>query len=739
MIGELHQRLRPNQWLSSLTMGAIAGVIDAMYAISFAALIFSGILDAHISTGVGLALVSVTITSVVIALTASLSGMLSTLQETSTAIMALIASSIASQMAPTASGNEILATVILTIVLTNLLTGFCYFAFGVLNLGNLPRFIPYPVVGGFLAGTGWLLVQGAMSLMTTLPPEVAQLGRLFQPAQLVQWLPGLGFAMLLLLLLRRYKHALIMPGALLGGTILFYLLLAATQTSIAEARTFGLFLDPFSAGELRPSFSIAELAQADWAVVVGQSGKMITIPLITVLVLLLKATGIELAIKQDLDLNQELRSAGIANVVSALAGGAMIGFQSLSLTTLSYRASVKSRTVGLFKALFCLVLLLIGGSIISYFPKPILGGMLLYLGLDYLVEWVVDAWFKLPKIDYAVVLLVLGVVSTIGFLEGVGFGLMVMIALFVFNYSQISAIKHIRSGTNYQSNIVRTSQQSRLLQQQGNQIYLLYLHGFLFFGTANKLLTPITKRIANQNISPLKFIVLNFRSVSGLDSSATLSFIKLRQLAEREELYLVFTDVSSTVQKQLRQGGCDIDEAPTCYSFSDLDRGIEWCENQILGAVPWRRRRFVPLAMQLGEQFSNEDHVAELMPYLEKISVSAGQVLFRPGDTPDYLYLIESGQVTLLLELEGAPSRRIQTLGPGRLFGELDFYLKSLYRSSAKADQPSQIYRLSRIAAEQMRQNSPEVAATFQELIIRLLSDRLACSYQEVTDLMQIT
>lgn len=736
LIRQLRNEFQPNRLLPNLTMGLVATIIDAIYAISFAALIFSGVLSPYASIGIGLALLSVIITSIVIALMSSLPGMLTSLQEAPTAIVALTASLIVTQMPASASVSETLFTVMAAIVLINILTGIFCFVFGTLKLGNLPRFIPYPVVGGFLAGTGWLLAQGAMTLMTDLPLDMAHLPQLFQPNHLIQWLPGLGFAILVLLVLRRYSHALITPGLMLGAIALFYLVLAVTHTSIATALSAGLFLDPFPEGGLWQPLPISGFLQANWQAIMAQTGKILTIPLITVLAMLLKSTGIELATKQDLDLNRELQAAGVANLASGFAGGLIIGFQSLSLSTLSYaKVGIKSRMVGLFKALFCIMLLFAGGSIISYFPKPVLGGMLLFLGLDYLVEWLYDAWFKLPKIDYLMVVLILIVIGTVGFLEGVTVGLVVAIVLFVINYSQVKVTKHILSGATYSSHAARSWQQRRLLQAEGNQIYILELQGFLFFGTANKLLEQIRQR--SRHLPPLKSVVLSFQAVTGLDSSAVLSFSKLQQIAQQQQFNLVLTHVSPTIQRQLQQGDCLQVEGSFCQLFPDLDRGIEWCETQILDEIPQRRRRSLPLALQLDALFPNADHVPVFMQYLEELTVEAGQVLFHAGDTADALYLIETGEVTVLLGLESGQTRRLQSLGAGNLVGETDFFSQASHQTSAIVDQPSTLYRFSQTALQQLQQDHLEVAATFQQFVIRWVSDRLSSTYKEVTDLME--
>lgn len=381
LITTLQQEFHPSRLIPSLTAALITGVVAIIYSLSFVALIFSGDLAPYISIGIGLSLFAAMVQSLVIALMSSSPGMVSHVQEAPVAIMGVMAAAIAAQM--TAPTDEILPTVIVALAFTTLLTGICCFLLGKLKLGELIRFIPYPVVGGFLAGTGWLLSIGAILLMTNLSPSLDQLPQLLQPQVIWQWVPGSCFGVLLILVLRRYSHVLLMPGLVIGAIALFYLVLFITQISIPEAQAYGLLLGPFPEGGLWQPLQLSTLLQANWQLIFAQTGKMIAIVLITVLSLLLNATGIELAIGRDLDLNRELRATGIANLIAGLGGG-IIGFHGLGTSTLSYaKIGARSRLVGVANAIGIAAILLAGASVVSLFPKPVLGGVALFLGLDF--------------------------------------------------------------------------------------------------------------------------------------------------------------------------------------------------------------------------------------------------------------------------------------------------------------------------------------------------------------------
>jgi sulfate permease, SulP family len=731
----VQELLSAHRLAASLTAGAIAGIVGSTYGISFAALIFSGDLAPHLPLGIGLGLFAAVVLSVVVGTTNSLPGVATAPQEVPATLLSLMAGTIVTRMPEAASTTEVVSTVVVAIAVAALLTGLVSFALGFFKLGNLVRFIPYSVIGGFLAGTGWLLSSAGIGLMTGVT-QLSQLPTLQQPDMVIRWLPGVVFALLMLFLLRRYNHSLTVPGMVLGAIALFYITLLLTGTSTAQASVAGLLLGPFPEGSLWQPLSLEVLTQANWSVISHQADQLAIIPIVTILALLLNASGIELVAARDIDLNQELKAAGLANFISGLGGG-LIGFHTLGLTTLSYaKIGARSRLVGVFASLFCMAVLVFGASLVAFFPKFVLGGMVLFLGLDFLVEWLWDSWSKLPKLDYLIVLLILVVIAAAGFLQGVGVGVLMAAVLFVINYSQVSVTRHVLSGATHHSHVERPPHQQRSLREQGEQIYILELQGFIFFGTANRLLNQVQQRVAESHHSPLTFVILDFRLVSGIDVSAVFSFLKIKQTADQYKFRLVFTHLEPTVQKLLQQGGCLTPTDTTSQVFPDLDRGLEWCETQILETMSWRRSRFLPLPLQLQRLFSDPEQVANFIPYLEKLELLPEEVLFRQGEQSEALYFLESGQITTVLELTDGKMLRSQTLRMGTVIGEMEFHAKTVYERTAIADQSTTVYRLLRSRLQDMQQEQPETAAVFQEFMLSLLAERLNQAHKHIKNLL---
>lgn len=732
------QQLQPTTLLPSITSGLVAGIFAVIYSVSFATLIFSGTLSEYLPIGLGLTLFTSTVVSAIVALFSANPTAIAGPQETTAAILGLVVSAIAATMSGTNSTEEILLTAIAAIIFNSTVTGIFCLILGRFGIGELIRFVPYPVVGGFLAGSGWLLVKGGFRIVTGLSLEFSTLPKLAQSDQLINWIPAVIFAVLLFFILKRYSHFLIVPGMVVAGIATFYLVLLFTGTSVAAASQKGLLLGPFpDAGMWHAStFTLAAIAGANWQTILGLIGNFATLWFIQAISILLNISGIEVVSQRDIDLDRELKTAGIATLLSAVGGG-IGGFHHLSQSGLVYRLGARSRLAGLLVALICATMLLLGASILSFCPKQVIGGLLIFNGLSALFTWVYSAWFKFPLFDYCLILLIIFFMTAFGFLQGVVVGMVAAVILFAINTSQIAVTKHTFSGANRHSHVRRPPNEERLLRQKGEQIHILELQGLIFFGTARKLLDRIRERLENPDLPTVKFLVLDFRRVSGLDSSGVMSFSKIKQIAKQNQISLLFTNLSSQDIEQLQQGGCLELKEPFCQLFPDLDRGLEWCENQILESAKLRRRRFLPLALQLKILLPDLDNGSQLMKYLEQVQIKQGEFLLHQGDPADGFYFLESGQVSVVLELPNNQTERLATYDSGTILGEMGLYRKEPRTASVIADQNSRLYYLSAEAFERMENEEPKLAVTIHKFIVNLLAERLKQRSEELQNVLK--
>jgi SulP family sulfate permease len=717
--------------LASVVAGSVAGLMTTVAAVSSAALVFSGELAPHLPLGVQIALITAAVVGAVIAMGSSFRFIISGPDSNSTAVLALLATTITPALASVAP-DRVIPTLRAAMAVGTLATGVCLYLLGRLRAGRLIRFIPYPVVGGFLAGTGWLLLRGAVPVLTGRPLSLD--AQLLAPAMVARWAPGLAFALVLLFGLRRFKHYLVLPCLLAGAMGLAHLVRAALGYTLAEAVGAGFFVAPPPAQQAALPSSLLSLAgHVDWSLVAAQAPDMGALVAVSAISILLGAAGIELASGVDADLDRELRATGLSNLLSAVTGG-MVGFLSVSRTVLVQRAGANSRLAGLSAAAVAGLFLLWGGPLLSLLPKAMLGGLLLYLGLGLLREWVLEAGRRLARADQALVLVILLVVAWRGFISGVAVGLVIACLLFAVDYGRWRVIRLDATGATLRSNMLRAPDAERVLEREGARLRVLCLQGYVFFGSANHLLEHVRAQLAGGGRR--SYLLLDFRLVAGLDSSATWSFARLQELAERESVSIAYAGLRDAVRAQLTRAGLALDDGDAARTFPDLDRALEWCESQLL-ASEGALEDVVPLSRSLTQAFLAPWQLDQFVSWLEPVELATGATLCRRGDAPDALYFIESGRISAMREVPGAPARRLRTITCGNLVGEIAAFTGTPRAATLVADEPSRLYRLSVKRLREMQFEHPALAAALTQHVIALLAERLSHSAQEVDLLLR--
>jgi len=131
-------------------------------------------------------------------------------------------------LSPAGDSNAVMPTIVMTVMVTTAGAGAILVLLGLLKLGLLVRYIPYPVMGGFFASIGFLFVKGGIAVASGVAPEPGNLVRLLSPPLLSLTLPALAFAIILFLAQRRLNHCAIFPSLLLASFSIFYVVFALT-------------------------------------------------------------------------------------------------------------------------------------------------------------------------------------------------------------------------------------------------------------------------------------------------------------------------------------------------------------------------------------------------------------------------------------------------------------------------------------------------------------------------------
>ncbi len=719
------RQLNIGRHVPEIGAGTVGALVTLSYAASYAAMIFAGPLAVYESAGVSAALVTCGIVSILIALRSSFPFVMAGPDSNSTAVLAVMAVALATQMG---TGPATLPTLLMMLFLSAAGCGAILYLLGAARAGRYVRYIPYPVVGGFLAGTGYFVMNGAARVMTGHSIGAQAVAALPDVSPLTSAFP-IVLAALLIVLTRRTKHPLVVPGVLLGGILAFFVMLALTGTSIAAARSdsMQLLLHPLSRAVPQTLFHVDRSA-VDWTVLLSQGPAFLAMTVVVVITILLNSTGLDSATGHDVDFEQELKASGAANVVVGLAGG-MVGYISFTRSFLNYRAGSRTRLAPIITGLLCLFVTFVIPGVMGFLPRPVLTGLLLYLGFGLLFDWVVVAYRKLPLFEYVLLLIIFALIVVYGFITGVTLGIVIAGMLFVFNYSRSSPIKHVLAGATSNSNVHRSTTQVEYLRDHGDLSLGLVLQGYLFFGTARQIVDHVRPKPP-----ALRYLLVDFHSVQGVDASALFSFEKLKQICEKTATKLIFTDLPESIDTAFRRIGLLADD--TIRVFADRDRGQEWIEEHILAA---RGRQTAPSARVLDyvlSPFFSPGELATLRGYLTMEDVKKGTVIAKQNDASDAMFFVEYGQVSFYLNVDRHTRKRLRTYVSGTIVGEMGFYSNAPRSADIIAEESTRLYRMGREDSQRMEQEDPALAIKLHRYVIRLVSSRLQAANNEIESLL---
>ena len=477
---------------------------------------------------------------------------------------------------------------------------------------------------------------------------------------------------------------------------------------------------------LWPPVALDDLSLIDWPAIGGALVYLPVVVVLSVITVLMNASAIELAARRDIDLDHELRSVGLQNLVGG-AGGGLPGFHSVPLTLLAARLRAPVAGVGLIVAGLCVAALVFGDVVLAVVPTPLLGGLVVWVGLSLVIDWLFHSFPRLPVWEYLVVVLILVVIATAGFVWGLLVGLIAAAVLFVVEYGRVEIVRHVLTGRDYQSGNDSSEERRRALQSAGDAILIVRLQGFLFFGTADRMRRRIQRHIDHPESAPVRYLVVDFRRVSGLNSSTVMSFTRLAQMTGPETFTLIFCGMADVVRATMMRGGFTPDPEANLRFFGDLDHGLEWCENDLLASVAPEVVAGEPVpVIDLLVAVTKERKLAErLLPYLERLEIGAGETLIEQGAASNDVFFVETGRAAVMLAA-GNDRVRLATVGRGSIVGEMAFYLGKERSASVIAEVPLIAWRLSADSLARLETESPETLIRFHRGMAALLADRLA-------------
>ena len=713
-----------------LAAAAVSAVVLLTSIVSFASLMFPGPLAAGAPGAVWAMLVGGGVAGLWVALRSSLPPVSSGIDGATAAIFVLLIALVASSVMESGGGvDAAIQASMLALAMATASSGALLYALGRARWGHYLRFVPYFVVAGFLAATGWLLFAGGVRMSLGGRTPLA-LGSGIGAAEWARLGSGVAVFVLLLLLRRFARSALAMPLTLLGLIVVGTLVLRALGLG---GRNQGWYLPS-------PETLVAWSPWAAWQEwplslrqTLGLLPELLAVSAVVVVSLVSKVAALEVARQRPADLDQVLRAHGLGTMAAAPLGGIAAMVQ-LGTSRLLEAAGAATRMSGAACALMLLAVGLSGIDLLALVPLPVTVGLVFLLGWGFLVDGLGRLFAQRDVLNGLLALAIGAACVVSGYLVGVLGGIVAACLLFAASCARLGAVRQQLSRAQYSGCVSRPVEASRWLLEAGEQVQIHWLAGYLFFGSSEGVFEHVRRDLEGRPPGAVRYVILDFRRVTGADASTALSLIKLRHLCRSRRVALVFSAVAPGIDAALARDGvyADPGDALAPPPFGDVNAALAWCEERMLAAADIERgvasgaeSDEAGFAAWLQGELGNETEVGDFLAQLQRRRFESATTLYRQGDPADAIDLVASGQ--LAVELVAADGRRhhLRTLTTRTVVGEMGF-IRCVPRSATVVTQgPATLYTLSRAAFDQLRRERPDLAAAFDDLLLRTLAERL--------------
>jgi SulP family sulfate permease len=713
--------------LKDVLGGSAAAVLTVTFGLSYSLLIFSGPLAPYLSYGVAATFISSAALAAVVALGSSLPFAVAGPETSTAAMTGILASALVERMAAANPTAPLLAPMLITFGLASVATGITLCGFGVTRMGRAIRYVPYPVVGGFLGATGCLILLGAIRVITGERLQFATLDRFANVLTLSELAAACAMALILYLTWHRSRNSFGLPVILVGGVIAAHIAFRLVGISLAEAQAAGwTFQAPPKVSFMLP-WSAHELEHYPWHFLPDLIGDLIAVIFVTATSTLFNTTGIEVAAQREANLERELNVTGLANMLSGALGG-YTGCISVSRSILNYNSGGSGRLSGLTGAAISLLMLAVAPVLLGYMPKFVLGGLLIYLGADLLHRWIVESRRRLSIVEYLSLLAIIVIIVRWGFIAGILIGVVIGCATFALSAARIDSIKFSFDGSEYRSSLDRSRDEQAVLSAHGGKILGMNLQSYLFFGSANRLFQHV-KALLDRH-PECRFLLFDFKLVTGIDSSAAYSFAQIKGSASERGVIPVLVHVPAATEKALRSSGFIAGEVKV---IPELDHALEWCENEIIERYKGREQEETSLRDWFTQILGTGHDAAELMRRCQRMEVDAGDIIVRAGEAADSMHFILDGRVGVMIPADEGRTARVRSLGRYTTIGEMGLVTRAPRSATIQAEVASILYVLSADQFNAIKTDDPSLGQKLLTYFVSVMAERLTFANRMIT------
>jgi len=426
-----------------------------------------------------------------------------------------------------------------------ILTGAIQIALGISKLGDYIRYIPYPVISGFISGIGTIIV--IMQVNEILGVHIREykvistfyhLEEIVQNADVATVFLGL-FTMLIFYLVKwKFKN--------------FSPLLASLIIASVVAYFFNLDVVKIGNPDFTPpDFVHADLLHLDLSHWVRATVTAFSLAILGGVNSLLTSIVADRITKQTHNSNKELIGQGIGNAIAGIFGG-IPGAGATATTVTNIKSGGTTRISGLISATTLTLIFFFGWNFIAEIPFSVVSALLFVIGLS-LIDWDNFKSFKLiPKSDVYVMLLVFVLTIFWNLLYAVMLGVFLASIQFLKKMADEVELGNSKSVIDTQAEkIIETFKNATEFNEK---VKIKTIHGPLFFGFSHRFYAS-TNKIPRD----VEHVIFNFSIVSHIDQSGMMTFNRIIDLLKEKKVNFYITEIKLEHQILLKQRFPNID------------------------------------------------------------------------------------------------------------------------------------------------------------------------------------
>ena len=630
--------------------------------------------------------------------------------------------------------------IVLMLTAIGLIAGIIQLLLGFMGIGSLIKYIPFPVVSGYLTGVGLIIIGSQIPKLLGVSGGTSWWKALIS-VDLWQWQSlAVGAATAAVMILAPLVTRIV-PAAILGllAGVLTYFGLAVMDESLLVMEGNKLIIGPLggSASGLVEAITGRwnEIGDLQLRQIGNLMGTALTLAVLLSIDTLKTAVVLDALTRSRHDSNRELIAQGVGNVTSACVGG-MPGAGQMGATLVNMASGGQTRVSGVIEGVLSLIAFLALGSFVAWIPVGALAGILIIVGFRMIdrhsLHLLGSPWTVL---DFIVIVAVVAVAVGYSLIAASGVG--IALAMFLFIREQLSSTvirRKMDGGTRF-SKRVRLRQDMAVLEKQGHQSVILELQGGLFFGTKDQLYTALEPELGKR-----KYILLDMRRVQSVDVTAVHLLQQIRDSLIERDAFLIFSNLTHTLPNGRNIAEFfDQMELTTMTEhvkvFGQLDDAVEWVEDQILGQGAGEPSEQAALELKDLELFKGhkEETLIDLEAAMQRRTLVKDEKVYSFGDPGNELYLIRKGAVRITLPStveEGG--HHALTYGRGDFFGGMAFLSMMTRLNDATALEDTELYVLQREQFEVLREEHKRLACTLVEELAKVLAMRLRYTDKEL-------